>query len=313
MAKRPYVSHRGMGCTDNQFYQDNRPGVNDLPVENTIKSFIAAYKEGASAFETDVCLSADGVPFVIHNVVPGDHFFGKNIPPEKLNKMTWAEIRQYATGRNGQGQVASLQEVLDVVADHYDGEFPYAVNLELKHLAGSKQDYEDNNFIRIVADTVRASRVPADKVLYSSFCAKLVLDMSHEAPESQFAFLQREYKDGDNVDPPKIGVYTDHQDDPLYQYLPFNRNTVDMLTQIWDEQAHPDAKLSYMHPEIRTVSAEMLDLMQEKKLGLNVWGLFEGPNDWIDLYRETAKMADARQVHFVCINDYAEKMNKLAA
>jgi glycerophosphoryl diester phosphodiesterase len=311
---RPWIGHRGLGCTDHAFYQDLRD-IQNLPVENTLDSFIAAYKAGASAFETDVCISKDGVPFVLHNTVPADHFFGEgNIPPQLLNHLTWDEIARYKTGRFQNGLVARLDEVLDVIAKHDDGRLPFAVNLELKHLSGSKQAYQKDDFIARVAEVVAQSPIPKERVLYSSFAAHLVLEMSHAQPAAQFAFLTREYREGDEHDPVKIGVYTNQTDDPLYQYLPFNQNTMDVLNKAWREQAHPQAQAQKrwvaMHPEIRTVNESMLDMMAQNKLAINAWGLFESPQDFTGLYRLMFEQTDHRNIPCHAINDYAEKMNR---
>jgi glycerophosphoryl diester phosphodiesterase len=314
---RPWIGHRGLGCTDHAFYQDLRD-IKNLPVENTLASFEAAYKAGASAFETDVCISADGVPFVLHNTVPADHFFGEgNIPLQLLNHLTWDEIARYKTGRFQNGMVARLDETLDLIARYDDKKLPFAVNLELKHLSGSKQAYQKDDFIARVADVVAQSSVATERVLYSSFAGHLVLGMTHAQPQAQFAFLTREYKDGDAQDPAKIGVYTNHQDDPLYQYLPFNQNTMDVLEKAWGREAHPQARNQNrwvaMHPEIRTVTEPMLDLMGKRKLAVNAWALLEGPNDFVDLYRIMFAKADQKHISCHVMNDYADKMKLLAA
>src|SRR6218665_2753794 len=109
--------HRGLGCTDHDFYQKLRDIAN-LPVENTAESVQAAFVGRADYVEIDAVMSADGVLFTLHNVVVKDHFFGATFPSAPLNTLPFADIATFKTGRHANGRIAPLSEVLSVVAKH---------------------------------------------------------------------------------------------------------------------------------------------------------------------------------------------------
>ncbi len=303
--------HRGLGCTDHDFFQDKRD-IAHLPCENTLESLAAAYKAGAGYIETDVLMSADGILFCLHNVVPKDHFFGDNIPPELLNKMSFRDIQNYHTGRNQNGHVMSFADMLKLVAQHDPQTLPWAVNIEIKDLQGSGQPYADNDFIARIAEAVDASPLAIERILWSGFSLTNVIKASHHFPTSSFAMLFRERKDGDETTPPAIPIFTDHVDDPLYQYLPFNSNSLDMVSRTWQDQAHPAARLGYMHPEIMTVNDTMIADAATRGFGLNTWGLFEvldAPRQ--NVYKHVVQQCAKHNVPLTLMTDYLPEMQAL--
>lgn len=223
-----------MGCTDHGFYY--KRNIRQLPVENTIDSVVQAFENGADYVEIDAVMSADGILFSIHNVVPKDHFFTPDMPPALLNMMTFAEIQKFYTGHSHNGKIKPFAEMLDAIAANDPKTLPWAVNIEIKGVQGSGQNYEANDYLKILADTVQKSKLSPERVLYSSFSLANVLSMSHLMPESQFGMLF-----GEKSEP--RAIYADHQDDPRYQYLPFNPTQIDFVTSAWKEEANPKAKL----------------------------------------------------------------------
>lgn len=303
--KEPKVfvgGHRGMGCTDHDFYQGLRD-IAGLPVENSLASIEAAFLAGADYIETDAVMSADGVLFTLHNVVPKDHFFipGK-MPPELLNKMNFADIRLFGTGRGGSGAIDSLAEVLDKIAACDPRTLPWAVNIEIKGVQGSGQPYETNDYLQRLADTVKASALPVERVLFSSFSLQNVVAMSHFLPQAQYGMLFAEK-------PEARGIYADRADDVRFQYLPFDGAHVASVYDIWEKEAKAGVSLKYLHPEIMTVTPDMISAAAGRSAGINCWAIFEElKDDRKQKYAATLQRCGAQGVQLTIITDYIPEM-----
>jgi glycerophosphoryl diester phosphodiesterase len=299
--KIPLGGHRGMGCTDHSFYQ--KRDITTLPVENTVDSVVQAFENGADYVEIDAVMSADGVLFSIHNVVPKDHFFDEGLPPDLLNTMKFADIQKYRTGHGHNGKIQPLGEMLDAIAAKDPKTLPWAVNIEIKGVQGSGQNYEANDYLKKLVDVVRKSKLSPERVLYSSFSLANVVAMSHLMPESQFGMLFGEK-------PEPRAIYADHQDDRRYQYLPFNPAQIDFVVNSWKEEANPKAKLGYLHPEVATITSDTIANAAQYGLGINCWALFEE----IDSQRRAmydvllGKMKE-NHIPFSIITDYLDEFN----
>lgn len=304
MSKLKLGGHRGLGCTDHDFYQTRRD-ISNLPVENTLESIKTAFDHGADYIETDAVMSADGVIFTLHNVVPKDHFFASTIPPKLLNTMDFAEIQKYNIGRENTGKIARLSDVLNLIAQIDPKTLPWAINIEIKGVQGSGQDYEDKAYIANLAKTVEESNLPADRILWSSFSMENIIRMSYKFPESKFGMLFSEKEQ------PRA-IYANHQHDFRFQYLPFEMNYMDMIQDEWLLSACPDAVLEYAHPEIMTVTPEKIAALAGDGFGLNVWALFEEFNETRqEVYKNLASHAANSGVPFTVITDYLAEMQKL--
>lgn len=297
--------HRGFGCTDHDFYQDKRD-IASLPVENTLASIKAAFEAGADYVETDAVMSADGVIFALHNVVPKDHFFAADMPADLLNKMPFDAIGAYHAGRYQNGVLARMSDILDYIATIDPATLPWAVNIEIKGVQGSGQNYEENDYLKNLARLVEQSALPVERVLFSSFSLENIIRMSHLLPQAKYGMLFADQQDA-------RGIYSNYRDNPRFQYLPFNADHADLVINIWQQEAQRDAKLEYAHPEIMTVTPDMVSYAAKRHLGLNVWALFEKPDqDRMAYYRNTALCADEKNVPFTAITDYIADMQKPA-
>lgn len=94
-------------------------GIPVLHPENTIKSFLTALRYGADGWETDVRLTADGVPVLIHDE-DLERLAGKSL---KVSSLRLSELKEFSI--NGE-KVPTLEEFLRVIPP---GKW---VNLELK-------------------------------------------------------------------------------------------------------------------------------------------------------------------------------------
>lgn len=296
--------HRGFGCTDHDFYQDKRD-IAALPVENTLASIKSAFAHGADYIETDAVMSKDGIIFTLHNVVPADHFFATQKPHDMLNKMNYAEIATYKTGRNHNGIITPIHDVLNYIATADRKTLPWAINIEIKGVQGSGQDYEDNYYLQNLVQTVHQSNLPADRILWSSFCLENIIRMSHALPMSRYGMLFSEKSD-------LAAIYADHQDDLRYSYMPFQAEHIDAVYQTWQTAAHPDAALQYVHPEILTVSPDTIRHIVQYGMGINSWALFETLNeDRQTVYQKAVQLAAQYNVPFTVITDYLDDMKNV--
>lgn len=306
MAKQLFIGgHRGLGCTDHDFYQSRRD-IAALPVENTLDSIAGAYRAGCDYVECDAVMSADGVVFTLHNVVPADHFFAAEKPAGLLNALSFDDIARYRTGRGGQGRVAPLAEVLRLIAGVDPKTLPFAVNIEIKGVQGSNQPYETNDYLARLADTVRQSPLEQERILFSSFALHNITAMSHLLPKARYGMLFAEPQDGE-----ARPIYADHRDEFAYQYLPYTDAACHRAMQLWREDADPAARLTYFHPEFTTLSPDSILYADKHNTGINCWALFEEMTPARRAaYDRMAEACAAEDVPFTAITDYVEAFRR---
>lgn len=299
MGKKTAIGgHRGLGCTDHDFYQTRRD-IAGLPVENTLASFAAAFQAGCDYVECDAVMSADGQLFTLHNVVPADHFFGTEKPRDLLNRVPFDDIRSFGTGRAGRGQIAPFAQTLQAVAKADPKTLPWCINIEIKGVQGSKQPYETNDYIARLAQCVR-DNIGVDRVLFSSFALQNIIAMSHELPQAKYGMLFAE-KEG------AAAIYADHQAELPYQYLPYDARSAAEVVSRWRAQAAPAARLSYFHPEFQTITQEGVQLAAQHGMGLNCWALFEDMTpERRQGYARLQTECDQAAVALSVITDYAD-------
>lgn len=292
--------HRGMGCTDHAFYAGRRK-LSDLPVENTVESVRQAFAAGADFVEIDAVLLADGTVAVVHNVVPEDHFFGEQRPALSLNHLAWEGVVKYASGRLVQGRLARLEEVLEAVAACDPRTAPYAVNIELKGVQRSAQGWDGEALIAAVAEIVEASAVEVERVVFSSFALANVMVMARRLPKARYGMLFYEKKAPE-------AIYADDSGDWRLQALPFDRPTATRVMEAF--VAETGAKLGWVHPEIATVTPEMVAWCKGAGVGLNVWALLEA---WGEptARRYAAFVAMASGIPVGVITDYVAEVRML--
>ena len=136
-------------------------GAGKLAPENTLAAFRVGASFGYRAFECDLKLSADGVPFLLH-----DATLQRTTPLRgPASERAWAELsRLDAGGWHSRGYCGEPIASLDAVA-HYCIRNGFALNIEIKPTPG-----DEANTGRVVAD--EAARLWAHaplKPLLSSF------------------------------------------------------------------------------------------------------------------------------------------------
>lgn len=296
--------HRGMGCTDHDFYQPLRR-IADLPVENTLASIETAFAAGADYVEVDAVMSGDGVLFTLHNVVPKDHFFDRVAPGALLNTLPFDQIAGFGTGRPFTGRIDKLQDVLARIAQVSPRALPWDVNVEIKGVQGSGQPYETNDYLQRLADTVLHSGLAAERVLFSSFSLQNIMSMSRLLPAAQYGMLFAEK-------PEPRAIYADRGDDLAFQYVPFNPDFIGSVFARWGQDAAPDAALKYLHPEAMTITPATLDACRDRAAGINCWAIFEELTPARgQYYLDLAARCAAQGVALTVITDYIPEMKKL--
>lgn len=293
--------HRGAGCTDKPFYQHR---ASHVPPENTLESIKHAFTLGADYVEVDVATSQDGVPICVHNVIPQDHFFGSTTPNKALNKLDYDEIQHYPAGRSGQGQIASLANVIELITKIAPDNPSWNVNLELKGVQGSSQPWEGETFLQSVASVIARGPLRPERILWSSFALKNIILMSHLMPRSKFGFLFSEGRSSE--------IYSDHTDDICFRHLPFNLKWASKIISIWTDEAHPSSHLGYLHPEIKSISNEMLLFAKERGLGINSWPHRENLNaERLKIYENLIERCRKLDIPLTIITDEIATLRSL--
>ena len=162
MARWPlplWIAHRGAG---------------KLAPENTLAAFRVGAAHGWRAFECDVKLSADGVPFLLH-----DTRLDRTTPERGIaSERTWAELsRLDAGGWHSRAYAGEPLPSLDAVA-RYVQRNGFALNLEIKPTPG----FEHTTGCAVAAACERLWRDAATPLLFSSFRPEALQGALETAP-----------------------------------------------------------------------------------------------------------------------------------
>jgi glycerophosphoryl diester phosphodiesterase len=115
-----WVAHRGAG---------------KLAPENTLAAFRVGASFGYRAFECDVKLSADGIPFLLHDDTLQRTTNGNGLAA----KFTWSELSHLDAGAwHGRGFTGEPLPSLETVA-RYCLDNDFALNIEIKPTPGSEE------------------------------------------------------------------------------------------------------------------------------------------------------------------------------
>lgn len=160
-------------------------GAGKLAPENTLAAFRVGASHGYRAFECDVKLSADGVPFLLH-----DATLQRTTPARgAAGERTWSELSRLDAGgwhsRAFAGEpIPSLEAIAAYVLRN-----GYALNIEIKPTPG--QELETGRVAaREAARLWAASRhAPAAPPLLSSFRPESLQGARETAPELPRALL----------------------------------------------------------------------------------------------------------------------------
>ena len=160
-------------------------GAGKLAPENTLAAFRIGASHGYRAFECDVKLSADGVPFLLH-----DDTLQRTTPARgTAGERSWAELsRLDAGGWHSRAFAGEPLPSLDAIAA-YVLRNGFALNIEIKPTPG--QELETGRVVaREAARLWATSRVaPVAPPLLSSFRPEALQGARETAPELPRALL----------------------------------------------------------------------------------------------------------------------------
>jgi len=156
-------------------------GAGKLAPENTLAAFRVGASHGYRAFECDVKLSADGVPFLLH-----DTRLDRTTPARGVaGERTWAELSRIdAGGWHSRAFAGEPMPSLDAVA-RYVQRNGFALNVEIKPTPG----FEHTTGHAVGAACLRLWRDARTPLLFSSFRPEALQGAQEAAPGIPRALL----------------------------------------------------------------------------------------------------------------------------
>lgn len=154
-------------------------GASHFAPENTLPAFQLAYEMGAHAIETDIHLSKDGIPVLIHDETVARTTNGKG----KVQDMTLRELQSLDAG-SWFSQGFSGTSIMDLGTFlQWAKNKPLKLNLEMKN---NKIDYP--NLEEIAFDYVRDAGM-LNRIIFSSFNMESVKRLGRYRNEVEIALL----------------------------------------------------------------------------------------------------------------------------
>lgn len=156
-------------------------GAGKLAPENTLAAFRHGARHGYRAFECDVKLSADDVPFLLHDATLERTTDGRGVAGERA----WADLARLDAGSwHGPAYAGEPPASLRAVAAFVQAN-GYALDLEIKPTPGT----EPQTGRVVAAEVERLWRGRADVPLLSSFSVPALLGARAAAPALPRALL----------------------------------------------------------------------------------------------------------------------------
>ena len=152
-------------------------GIPSQAPENTLTSFQLACEKGASWIETDVQLSADKVPVIIHDRKVNRTTDGKGVVSEMMAKDIFRLDAGSWFDKTFKGEtVPSLEETLALCL-----KLGLSLNLELKiHTGNSVEELAQQ-----VTSVVKFANFPLDSLIFSSFSQEALKYCQQLYPEAR--------------------------------------------------------------------------------------------------------------------------------
>jgi glycerophosphoryl diester phosphodiesterase len=156
-------------------------GAGRLAPENTLAAFRVGASHGYRAFECDVKLSSDGVPFLLHDTTLARTTPQRGVAAER----TWAELSRIdAGGWHTRAFAGEPLPSLDAIA-HYVQRNGFALNIEIKPTPGS----EHTTGVAVGSACLALWRESSTPLLFSSFRPEALQGARESAPSIPRALL----------------------------------------------------------------------------------------------------------------------------
>jgi glycerophosphoryl diester phosphodiesterase len=163
-------------------------GAGKLAPENTLAAFRLGAQHGYTAFECDVKLSADGVPFLLHDATLERTTNAQGTAGERA----WAELSRLDAGAwHSAAFTGEPLPTLDAIAA-FCHESNHALNIEIKPTPGV--EHHTGRVVAGAAQRLWAGRAPPP--LLSSFSPEALEGARDAAPALSRALLIDQFSDG---------------------------------------------------------------------------------------------------------------------
>ncbi len=253
--------HRGLGTTDN-LHARNVEISQNKPAENTLESIRQALDIGADFIEIDVIKTKDDKLVVTHSNALNDHVFTED-KLGFLGDYRLVDIYKLRVGPRSDGKISLLSEVISLIAEYRAVKNPNLfLNIEIKDVKGTeypKFKPSEKHLLSLLAEETRSVK---DWVVFSSFAIADLIEMEKLIDDAKLALL---------FDFPEMKerfIYANPSEDDS-KYMQFTPENIKEVTS--------KVKLSYFHPEIRSITEETVNLACDLGIKINSWALFEMP------------------------------------
>ncbi len=208
-------------------------GANKRAPQNTLPAFEQSIKIGVDGFETDIHLTADGVPVVCHNYTIDETSTGKGeIRSKTLEELETYDFGSYFHEKYKGTKIPTLEEFL-ALCETAKIEI---MNIEIKPPLDGNME-----IVKKTIDAVKAHGL-FDSLLISSFDANVLVECKNVDPECKTAFL---------YSPDKKFFYKTM----LFGYTGFAKKI----------------KADYLHPHFATVTKHYVSKLHKNGIKVNVW------------------------------------------
>ena len=247
-------------------------GARGVLPENTLESFKYLFENNIRAYETDILISKDNIPVIIHDFkldpsytkdVNGNWIEDENI---KIIDLTYEEILKYDVGtlnklsRYGRKFInqksldnQKIPKLSDLLKLSSDNDFDdLLINLEIKSTPieeGLTPSPEE--MVKIVIDEVGRSNL-SDKIIYSSFDWRVLREIKERDPKIPRAHLTSGAK-GKIYDKSPWLDFT-----PLHSEVELPKLIKALGGSAW-------------HPNYKDVNKEVIEISRNEGLPINVW------------------------------------------
>jgi glycerophosphoryl diester phosphodiesterase len=220
-----------------------------------------------------------------------------------IDELTLAEIEHLKTGPQGTGKIPTLQSLLAFINRERPGT-DMVLNLEIKDVQGTKCPRRQPSIEQLALQEIHEANFSLARIRFSSFSLDSLEKLACLEPKANIGMLfDVPSQQGGDVD---RKIFVDGQE----KYRGF---TLAVVAEVLEHIPQMKA----LHPEIQTLTSEMVALAAQHKLSIATWGWKEkSPFEDTKFANATSRAIElCRQydVPLSIITDHAAAMHKLIA